>query len=87
MVPRVGRLALISYFQKPDTTVISEELDKVAGSGKSRREAEQNLEDKKEDQVTSMFFIDLHFFALRDACWLGDEKLCELTFGKFVAAP
>jgi hypothetical protein len=45
------------------------------------------LEDKKEDQVTSMFFIDLHFFALREACWLGDEKLCELTFGKFVAAP
>ena len=87
MVPRVGRLALISYFQKPDTTVISEEFDKVAGSGKSRREAEQNLEDKKEDQVTSMFFIDLHFFALRDACWLGDEKRCELTFGKFVAAP
>jgi hypothetical protein len=22
-----------------------------------------------------------------DVCWLGDEKLCELTFGKFVAAP
>jgi len=32
-----------------------------------------------------MFFIDLHFFALRDVCWLGDEKLCEATLGKFVS--
>lgn len=59
----------------------------VAASGKTKRDAEQNLEGKKEEEVLSMFFIDLHFFALRDVCWLGDEKLCELTFGTFVAPP
>jgi hypothetical protein len=59
----------------------------VAASGTSQSEAERRLEERKEDQVLGMFFIDLHFFALRDVCWLGNEKLCELTFGKFVAPP
>lgn len=56
----------------------------VAGSGATKADAERRIEERKEEEVFGMFFIDLHFFALRDVCWLGDEKLCELTFGKFV---
>ena len=57
----------------------------VAGSGATMSDAEQRVEQKKESEVLGMFFIDTHFFALRDVCWLGDEKLCTETFGTWRA--
>jgi hypothetical protein len=53
----------------------------LAGSGKTKEDAKRAMEDSKDKEVRSMFFIDLHFFALRDVCWLADESICKLTFG------
>ena len=55
----------------------------VAGSGKTKEDAKQAMEESKEKDVRSMFFIDLHFFALRDVCWLADESICKVTFGTY----
>lgn len=55
----------------------------IAGSGKTKADAEEAMEKSKESEVRSMFLIDLHFFALRDVCWLADESICKLTFGTY----
>jgi hypothetical protein len=57
----------------------------VAGSGKTKSDAEAAIEKNKEDEVLSMFFIDLDFFALRPVCSIGGESLCKTTFGAYTA--
>lgn len=57
----------------------------VAGSGRTKYDADEALENNKNADVRSMFFIDMHFFALRDVCSLGGKGLCESTFGTFAA--
>lgn len=55
----------------------------VAGSGKTKSEAEAAVEQNREGELMSMFIIQTHFFALGELCSLGGKKLCELTFGAF----
>ncbi|MFT3711324.1 MAG: hypothetical protein QM817_27140 [Archangium sp.] len=57
----------------------------VSGSGRTQADAQQNLEERKEENVVSMFLIDVDFFALRPVCWLGGESLCTITQGQFIA--
>ena len=52
----------------------------VSGSGTTKAGAEAAAERNREGRLLEMLVIETHFFALGEACSLGGERLCKLTF-------
>lgn len=55
----------------------------VSGSGKTKADAEAAVERNREGELLGMFVIQTHHFALGEACSLGGERLCKLTFRNY----
>ena len=52
----------------------------VSRSGRTKDGAEEAVERKREGRLLEALVGETLFFALRDACSLGGEQLCKLTF-------